>query len=254
MTHFAHGWNLDVLPRLVAADIRQIRDEIFWDHVEPERGRFAFPARFDRYMAALRARGIRPLVPLTFENRNYDGGLTPHTDAGLDAYARYAVEVVRRYGDQIQAVEIWNEYNGGFAKGPATQDRVRAYAGMLRRAYAALKRERPDLVVVGGSTAGLPLPYIERLAKAGALDSLDAFSVHPYRESDPPETLEPAIRRLQAILARHRPVPIWVTEIGWVARPPGDDSRPGIDEATQADYLVRSRSLLRSLGVERVYW
>jgi len=257
MTHFAHGWDLDVLPRLRATGVRHVRDEIYWDHVEADRGRFVFTPRFERYMAALRRENIRPLVPLTFENRHYDGGLTPHTDEGFDAYARYCVEVVRHYGQQIQAVEIWNEYNGGFAKGPATEDRVRTYARMLHRAYAALKRERPDLLVLGGSTAGLPFPYIERLAEAGALRSMDALSIHPYRESDPPESLEPAIRRLQALLARHspaRPIPIWVTEIGWVARPPGDKSAPGVDEETQAAYLVRAFALLLSSGVERVYW
>ncbi len=257
MTHFAHGWDLDILPRLAATGVRHVRDEIYWDHVETERGRFVFPPRFERYMAALRETGVTPLVPLTFENRHHDGGLTPHTEAGFDAYARYCVEVVRHYGNQIQAVEIWNEYNGGFAKGPATRDRVRTYAQMLRRAYPALKRERPDLVVLGGSTAGLPFPYIERLAEAGALEAMDAFSIHPYRESDPPETLEPAIRRLQSILARHsptRPIPVWVTELGWVARPPGEKSGPGVDEETQAAYLVRSFALLLSVGVERVYW
>lgn len=257
MTHFAHGWDLDILPRLAATGVHHVRDEIYWDHVESERGRFVFPPRFERYMTALRNEGIRPLVPLTFENRHYDGGLTPHTEAGFQAYARYCVEVVRHYGNQIQAVEIWNEYNGGFVKGPATEDRVRAYTRMLRSAYPALKRERPDLVVLGGSTAGLPFPYIERLAKAGALEAMDAFSIHPYRESDPPESLEPAIRRLQGMLARHspkRPIPIWVTELGWVARPPGEKSGPGVDEETQAAYLVRSFALLLSVGVERVYW
>jgi len=257
MTHFAHGWDLDLLPRLVDTGVRHVRDEIFWEHVETAPGRFEFPPRFDAYMAALRERDVRPLVPLTFENPHHDDGLTPHTDAGFDAYARYAVEVVRRYGDQIRAVEIWNEYNGGFAKGPATKDRVATYTKMLRKAYAALKRERPDLVVLGGSTAGLPFPYIERLAAAGALDSLDALSIHPYRDIDPPETLEPAIRRLQNLLARaspERPIPIWVTEIGWSARPPGVESGPGVDETTQAAYLVRALSLLLSLGVEKAYW
>ena len=257
MTHFAHGWDLDVLPRLTATGVRHVRDEVYWDHIETGRGRFVFTPRFERYMAALRKEDIRPLVPLTFENRNYDDGLTPHTDEGFDAYARYCVEVVRHYGKQIQAVEIWNEYNGGFAKGPATEDRARTYAKMLRRAYAALKRERPDLVVLGGSTAGVPFPYIERLAELGALESMDALSIHPYRESDPPETLEPGIARLQSLLAQRspkRPIPIWVTEVGWVARPPGDSSAPGVDEETQAAYLVRAFALLLSAGVERVYW
>lgn len=258
MTHFAHGWALDVLPALAATGTRHVRDEVYWDDIEVEPGRFDFSEKYEAYLSALRAKGVRTLVPLTFESRHHDGGLTPHTEAGFSAYARYATEVVRRYGDQLEAVEIWNEYNGGFAKGPATTDRAGTYAKMLRRAYAALKRERPGLVVLGASTAGLPLPYLERLADAGAFDHMDAVSIHPYRGALPPETLESAIRDLQALLARRhpsKPLPIWVTEIGWTARPPGVFAGPEfVDEDTQADYLVRALSLLLSLGVEKVYW
>jgi hypothetical protein len=257
MTHFAHGWSLDAMTPLAATGVRHVRDEIYWDEVEIAPGRFEFPARFDAYMAELRVHGIRPLVPLTFASRHHDDGLTPHTEAGFRAYARYAVEVLRHYGDQIQAVEIWNEYNGGFAQGPATTNRAETYTAMLRHAYAAIKSERPDVTVLGGSTAGLPFPYLERLIAAGALEHLDAVSIHPYRADEPPETLEAPLRRLQELLARRRPgrpVPIWVTEIGWPARTPGEKSGPLLDEEKQAAYLVRALVLLLSLGVEKVYW
>jgi hypothetical protein len=257
MTHFAHGQPLDLIPPLAATGVRHVRDEIYWDQVEVAPGRFEFPKKFDAYMGALRRHDIRPLVPLTFESRHYDDGQTPHTEAGFQAYARYAVEVLRHYGDQIQAVEIWNEYNGGFIKGPATRDRSGTYAQMLRHAYAAIKRERPDVTVLGASTAGLPFPYLERLGEAGAFAHMDAVSIHPYRDTQPPETLEPAIRRLREIIARHspdRPLPIWVTEIGWPARPPGADSGPPLDEDTQAAYLVRCIAILLHVGVEKVYW
>ncbi len=257
MTHFAHGQPLDLIPPLVATGVRHVRDEVYWDHVEVAPGRFEFPKKFDDYLAALRRHDIRPLVPLTFESRHHDGGQTPHTEAGFQAYARYAVEVLRRYGDQIQAVEIWNEYNGGFIKGPATEDRSGTYTKMLRHAYAAIKRERPDVTVLGASTAGLPFPYLERLGAAGAFAHMDAVSIHPYRDTRPPETLEPAIRRLQKLIARHspdRPLPIWVTEIGWPARPPGAQTGPALDEDTQAAYLVRCIAILLHAGVEKVYW
>ncbi len=257
MTHFAHGQPLDLIPPLVATGVRHVRDEIYWDHIEVAPGRFEFPAKFDDYMAALRRHQIRPLVPLTFESRHHDGGQTPYTEDGFRAYARYAVEVLRRYGHQIQAVEIWNEYNGGFIKGPAMQDRSGTYTRMLRHAYAAIKRERPDVTVLGASTAGLPFPYLERLGEAGAFAHMDAVSIHPYRDTQPPETLEPAIRRLQALIARHspdRPLPIWVTEIGWPARAPGASSGPPLDEDTQAAYLVRCIAILLHAGVEKVYW
>jgi hypothetical protein len=257
MTHFAQGWHTDLVPRLAATGITEVRDELYWDAVEPQPGVFKFPASYEAYMASLRSAGVLPLIELTFENRNYDGGLTPYTDAGIAAYARYGTTLLQHYGSQISAVEVWNEYNGTWCRGPATADRAATYARMLAATYTAIKHERPDVTVVGGATAGLPLPYLERLFTHGALQSMDAVSVHPYRTDSPPEGIEFGVAALKQLIARYsggRSVPIWATEIGWgthVAAAPGDLT---IDEPTQAKYLVRALTLLASGGAERVYW
>ena len=257
MTHFAQNWGLGVLARVSEAGVRHVRDELYWESVEPEPGRFVFPPRYDAYMGALRQRDIRPLIALTFGNPHYDGGLTPHTEAGFEAYARYCVAVLRHYGDQLRAVEIWNEYNGSFAKGPATEDRPGTYLKMLRAAYTAIKRERPDVIVLGGATSGLPMPFFERLFAEGGLQFMDAVSIHPYQTRETPEGLDKRIDSLQELIARHngdREKPVWVTEIGWpthVSQAPGDLA---ISEHDQAAFLVRAYALLLSTGVERVYW
>jgi hypothetical protein len=257
MTHFAQGWDPALTGTIDAAGIRSVRDEIYWQDVEPHLGQFVFPVRYERYMAELRAKGISPLVELTFANRAYDGGMTPYTEDGFSAYARYGVEVLRHYGSQISAVEIWNEYNGSFCKGPASHDRADTYARMARVAYRALKEERPDLVVAGGATAGVPLPYLEHLFAQGALDSMDAVSVHPYRYDSEPEGIETDIAALQGLIKRYghgRPKAVWVTEIGWGTRAAAAPGELAIDERTQASFLVRAYALLISTGVERIYW
>ncbi len=257
MTHFAQGWDPALSEKVALAGIPSVRDEIYWQDIEPERGRFAFPGKYDRYMAQLRARGISPLIELTFANKAYDGGQTPYTEEGFAAYARYGVEVLRRYGAQVSAVEIWNEYNGSFCDGPAARDRAATYARMARVAYRALKGERPGLLVAGGATAGVPLPYLERLFDEGALDSMDAVSVHPYRYDSEPEGIEDDIAALRELIGRYspgRPKPVWVTEIGWGTKPAGAPLDLAIDERTQASFLIRAYALLLSAGVERIYW
>lgn len=257
MTHFAQGWQPYLSGRVADAGIRDVRDELYWQEIEPSRGRYFFPDRYDRYMSALRSKGISPLIEMTFANRAYDGGMTPYTEDGFQGYANYGVALLRHYGTQIGAIELWNEYNGTFCKGPAKTDRAGTYARMIRVAYATLKAERPDLVVAGGATAGVPLPYLEHLFALGALDSMDAVSVHPYRSDSPPEGIEQDIARLQRLIQRYshgKPKPVWVTEVGWgtkAAAAPGDLA---IDENTQASFLVRSYALLLSVGVERIYW
>ncbi len=257
MTHFAQGWDPALAGPIDVAGIRGVRDEIYWQDVEPRRGQFVFPDRYERYMAELRAKGISPLVELTFANKAYDGGMTPYTEDGFRAYAQYGVELLRHYGSQISAVEIWNEYNGSFCKGPASRDRADTYARMARVAYRALKEERPGLVIAGCATAGVPLPYLERLFAQGALDSMDAVSVHPYRYDAEPEGIETDIAALQELIRRYghgRPKPVWVTEIGWGTKGAASPGDLAIDERTQASFLVRAYALLISAGVERIYW
>lgn len=254
-THFGQGWKASLASRLADGGITTVRDEIYWQVVEPSPGNFVFPRNYDDYMAALREKGVEPLIELTFTNTNYDGGLTPYTPAGFAAYGRYAAAVLQRYGSQIRAVEIWNEYNGSFATGPAAADRSGTYLKMLQVAYATIKSARSDVLVVGGATAGVPLPYFEKLFAAGALNYLDVVSVHPYRTAATPEGLEAQIAALRTLMTKYGTVkPIWVTEIGWPLRRSGAPGDTEIDEATQAKYLVRACVLLASAGVPRVYW
>src|SRR4051812_28583390 len=79
MTHFAQGWDPALVPQIAAAGIQQVRDELYWAEVEPEKGAFRFPAAYRAYLGALAEHGISPMIVLSFENRNYDDGDTPHT-------------------------------------------------------------------------------------------------------------------------------------------------------------------------------
>jgi hypothetical protein len=257
MTHFAHGWDPALIASVAQSGVGSVRDEIYWRDVEPQKGVFQIPARYEQMMATLARRGIDPFVVLSFEHEAYDAGDTPHSDGAIAAYARYASELVRRFPQQIKAVEIWNEYNGAFVRGPAVADRAATYLRMLRATYQELKRLRPDVVVVGGGTAGVPLPYWEKLLAGGALDFMDVLSVHPYRYDDAPEGLETDLREFAALVKKYnhgRPKPVWVTEIGWNARAAERPGEQPIDDRRQAQFLVRAYALLFSAGVDRVYW
>jgi hypothetical protein len=253
MTHFAQGWDTSWADTAGGISISGVRDEIYWAQVETSPGVYLFPAAFDAYMARLKRDGISPLVILDFANPLYDGGNTPYTAAGIAAYARYCVAVLGHYGPQIEAVEIWNEYNGSFCTGPATNDRAGTYAAMLKKAYSAIKAARPDVTVLGGSTSGTPIPYWQQLVADGALPYMDALSIHPYRYDTPPEGIENDVASLQALVKNSnngQSKPIWVTEIGWE-----EQATPLlVDDATLAKYVTRVYALLLSAGVEKAYW
>ncbi len=264
MTHFAQKWPVDVLPLIARAGIKNIRDELYWAHVEKTKASFAFPELFDKYMAAARAEHVEPLICLDFGNPNYDHtadapgyGNAPYTDEGRAAYARYGVEVLQHYGPQIKAVEIWNEYNGTFGKGPAAKDKPGNYFEMLRVAHTAIKKARPDVTVVGVSAVATPMPYFEDLFQRGALRYMDALSLHPYRTQGTPEGLDKQMTKLQELIKKYndgKPLPLWITELGWYVK--GRDARSDVivTEADQARYLVRALALSLGAGVEKFYW
>jgi hypothetical protein len=257
MTHFAQGWDVRTVDAIARMGVGEVRDELYWKAIETKPNRYVFPQAYDRYMAALHRAGVAPLIVLSFENPLHDGGATPYTDEGLAAFGRYAVEVLRHYGQQIRAVEVWNEYNGSFVHGPATNDRANNYLRLLRATYTAIKRERPDVTVVGGATSGVPLPYWDKLLNGGALDWMDALSVHPYRYDDPPEGIDTEITQLRSLVRNHgagKEKPIWVTEIGWAVRPTQADGESAISEEMQAHFAVRCYALLLASGAQRVFW
>lgn len=262
MTHFAQGMSPELLPALKQIGIESIRDEHYWAEVEREKGRYAFPEKSDAYMAACRAAGVNPLVALTFGNAHYDHVEGPSTAEGFTGYANYGRSVLKRYGDQVRWVEIWNEYNGSWAPPSARKDlasRVDTYTDMLKVAYRRIKAERPDVQVLGGAAVLIPLPYFEGIFKKGGLDHMDGIVIHPYRTA--PEGVDAEVAALNDLVRRYnqgKTKPIWVTETGRHSREEYDwEKGRKMYEKGRADgarYLVRQYTLLLKEGVEKIYW
>jgi hypothetical protein len=246
VTHFALGWNPDILPLIARAGIAGLRDELPWSEIETAPGRFVMPPALDNYVTTAHRLKIEVLTPLTYANPLYDGGDTPHSAEGIAAYARYAGEVVRHFGDRLGAVEVWNEYNGAFAKGPVLADRPRFYTDMLTAAFAAIREARHETTVVGGGVAGVPVPYFRALFDRQALAHLDVVQIHPYY--DTPEDAEFDVAALQRLLAQRsppHPIPVWATEAG---------SYDPQDRRRTAARQVRLSTVLLAQGVGRIYW
>lgn len=257
-THCAQGMSTAVLPILARLGAGAIRDEMYWDQVESERGRHQLNERFAAWHAAAQAAGLEVLQLLTFANPLYDSGKTPHSAAGIAAFADYAGALHRLLGGKACAWEVWNEYNGSFCDGPAAEDRPRSYAALLKAAAQRLRRDDPRARIVGGAAVLQPLPWFEDLCAAGFIADLDAVAIHPYRHR--PEGVEREIGELRALLARHggTDTAIWATETGTESFAEHDWERGlGLFERSReesARYLVRQFALLRLAGCSRVFW
>ena len=259
MTHFAQGMDTAIVPLLKKAGIATVRDEHYWDHVEKQKGVYEFSDKSNSYMSILKENGIEPMIPMTFSNKLYDKGLTPYTPEGCDAYGRYGQAILKKYGEQIKALEIWNEYNGSWCKGPAESDRAKYYAQMLQHAYERIKEVRPDVKVLGCACVLIPLPFIEGIFKHDGLKYMDAVVIHPYR--DTPEGVDEEVAELRELIRKYndgQEKPIWVTETGRLntAEYEWEKGKHLYEQGRRenASYLVRQYTLLLSQNVERIYW
>ena len=154
------------------------RDDCWWSNVEKQKGVLAFPDEVKDGYRKIKDSGLNLIVIMANWNNLYDNGNTPHSDEAIAAFANYCAFCATELKDITRYYEIWNEYN--ITQFNNTNEPPETYAKMLKAAYTAIKNANPDAIVIGIDTAGIDLPWIERVFEAGGYDYLDAVSVHPY--------------------------------------------------------------------------
>ncbi len=90
---------------------RIARTDLFWDDVERTCGTYNFTV-YDGVATDLESVGITPLFIFDFENKCYDGGLSPYDKSGRDAFSAYAVAAVTHFQGRGFLWEIYNEPDG----------------------------------------------------------------------------------------------------------------------------------------------
>lgn len=253
-THYGINWNKEMIPLLKYAGAKNVRESFYWSEIELNKGQYSFNPKFTLPMQSFKEFGIDPLLSFAFSNKHYDGGQTPYTEEAHTAYANYVKALLGKFGSQLKSGEMWNEFNlpyfGGH--GPAAS-RADVYFNLLKKGYEASKSVRPDLNVIGGATAGVPHTWLEDLFELGGLDYMDSLSVHPYRYPSEPEGLTEEIEGMNQLVREYNDgetIPLWFSEIGW----PTHLNPTGVDENTQAAYLIRAYVLSIAAGVEKIFW
>ena len=245
-THLANAYSIQA-PRLAASlGFGIVRDDVLWRRNEATAGVYAFDPVYDIGFGGLRANGIELLAIIDYGNTNYGG--VPSTPEATEAYARYAAEVVARYSPA--AVEVWNEFNIiYFNKGKCGLTPA-CYLPLLTAVDQQLsERGFDDVTVVAGATALYDGAWFDGLWDLGGLPAADVMSYHPYETYDDPRLLLDTVSHAQAsTAARGKPLPIWITELGWTTK------TGGVSDRVQAERLVQSEVLALSSGVERYFW
>ncbi|TFB65704.1 cellulase family glycosylhydrolase [Cryobacterium sp. Hz9] len=242
----------NMVDTLAIAGIRNARVEMTWPAIEAEQGIYQYTDPIDSTIQRFEANGINPLMVPVYGNSNYDGGLTPYSDEGLTAYAKFSAAVAAHYKEVGGDFEVYNEYDHIFNSGLCGKT-PECYMEMLSVTADAVKAANPDALIAapGNAGMGMKLDSLQEFFDIGGLKYTDVVSAHPYVQPEAPEILIPDMDRLvQMIKDANGGVskPIWFTEMGWS----GVDG--WVSEQQQADYLVRTMALALGHGVSRVYW
>jgi len=243
-THFAQGWSASLLTKLAELGVTEIRDGQTWSQVEKTAGQYNFTPSLVNYMDRAENLGVEAMLVFASGNTLYDGGYTPYTAEGRQAYANYIVAVLQKYGSQVEEIEIWNEFNNANAfTGPAAGNDSFYYNELLKTVWNTVKPLFPDVKILGGSVNVIGVGALESIFKLGALNYMDGVVVHPYRSA--PEHVDDEILHLQDVMSRYGAVkPIYATEFGSEFDNPAD----------VPDFMLKMVTLMASVHVEEAYW
>lgn len=265
--------------------IDQVRMPLRWSEIEPQQGRLDW-AGLDARLDALERAQMEVLLSLvsapawarhdppppayywlcdeTEVSASDLAEAAPPSDAA--DLARFAQRLVARYPVRLGAIEVWREPNvlpGWRAAGPDPED----YGRLLTEVAGALRATDPALTIVSASLAPVrieaspvcymsDLVFLERLARSGALDQVDAvgFSALGFDDAPSAAASEDRLnaRRIElasAVLARNRiDRPIWGLAWGWSSQarePFGEPGSVGRDpnDGRSADRLRQGWSM-----------
>ena len=263
--HFTRGHEQD-LDMIAAAGIKWVRMDFGWGGTERKKHEYNWSA-YEELTANLEKRDIRPYYILDYSNPLYEEAVTtknpitgreqkdvasPQHPESVAAYAKWAAAAAEHFKGRRVIWEIWNEPNITFWK---PKPDVQQYSALALAACKAIRAADPKATIVGPATSEVPLKFLEDFFATGALELLDAVSVHPYRSyKRSPETALEDYAKLRALIerygktARTKKLPILSGEWGYSSH------AKGVSLETQAAYLVRQQLVNVLAGVPISIW
>lgn len=179
-------------------NLNWVRFQIRWDFIEPQQGQFNW-ANWDQVFALATEYKLAVLVnvlgsPAWARPPESDPNLMgPPHDPQL--FADFVQRLLRRYPNQIHALEIWADINER-----ANWDSVQGlqpddYLALLRPSAQIIRRIDPDILIVSGAlepTGGIQdesiddFIYMDGLLAGGLLELIDCFGAQHIGYNVPP--------------------------------------------------------------------
>lgn len=220
-THDHHGWiygDMRPVDLMAAAGIGVVRDEPLWERCECRKGQYTLPHGFEDYVEALRAKGIRMNMLVTYGCHLYENPCDPV------AYSRYAAFLADCFKGRVDRFEIFNEpqnfmfrklYGVKYDSGVAW---VKKFVELANMADDAIRKVNPDAIV---AVTGEDVEYfLDMMITNGVARAHNAISFHPYCHTQHRPEREYFLKdfgaKHRALAKAHGGADRWiVTEAGW---------------------------------------
>ncbi|HEX3000126.1 MAG TPA: hypothetical protein VHR86_07810, partial [Armatimonadota bacterium] len=191
------------------AGIPWVRERLGWGPVEKERDKFTWTPEYDTPTKFLADEGVRICSawhdsPVWTHPSNPNG--TCPEDL-RDVYGYLKAQTAHLKG-KMQALEIWNEPDGGWFKEIGD-----SYAGFMKAAYFGAKDGNPQTLVLTGSICAGDTPFLHNIGESGIAGYYDVFNWHSYTGAAGfGNILGQDLKVLKSYGCYSRP--IWMTEAG----------------------------------------
>lgn len=225
-----------------------IRNDFYWDDIEPRRDEWNF-SRFDKMVDDNKKAGRKIIALLLYDTPwiHKDNKTKKYIPPDkLHYYLNYVEKIVQRYKGKVDAWEIWNEPNMPvFWRGPQKH-----YLELSKAAVKKIKEVDPKAFIVAGVFWRSPASLIRKMAEYGAFENVDALSVHPYAIN--PEGALAVYEQFEALIRKlgFRGA-IWVTEIGY---PVAGFYPSRVREDKQGAYIIKTMTMLAAHGAHVIIW
>ncbi|MBT2726358.1 cellulase family glycosylhydrolase [Bacillus sp. ISL-75] len=251
--HFTGNQPTDI-ELIKSAGLRVVRTDLTWSRIEREKGKYDFiTTGYDELTNSLIKNNIRPYYILDYSNSLYEKDLSIVTNDGREAFNKYVDSVTKRYSGNSIVWEIWNEPNGFYWK---PNPNVEAYSQLVKGASKIIKRNDPSAQVVAPALTGLnsdSIVWLEEVFKRGAMEDVDAVSVHPYRGA-PPETVVNDYQLLRKMISKYTKKDMPIVSGEWGYSTTHGWSGQDLNENKQAEYLVRMFLINEYKGIPISIW
>lgn len=246
------------LDMMVQANFHWIRQTFPWQVIEPDRGRYDW-SQWDTIINAVSNRSDLRLIAVLNTSPDWSRATGNSNTAPPDdpmAFAAFAGQFARRYADQIDHYQIWDEPNLAVGWGENTPNPTE-YAALLAASYDAIHNNDPQATVISAGLAptleqtNLTIPetdFLQALYRMGASEFLDAVAGKPYGfDSSPSEAIHPTrlnFRRI--VLLREIMIAngdghkaLWATQWGWNHLPHGWSGPPSVWGQVSQDQQIQ---------------